>query len=274
MNKKYNDWHLHPALVKKKGYFKSTPIKFSDCIECNTLFVQKRSGQRITCSSKCKNKRHYRKNSKYYKKVRESKKIIYKSTCVVCGKITETKRTTKKYCSIACRNAFKRKPNHCITCGIETKKKYCSVACKPVSKPTCKECGVEVPKRHRKCTKHKYSYTAVSYSKECATCGKSFKTNRNNTLYCKANCRPSKKSSKKRRRRVKRQASITSKFSKELTLFEKNKPSNMEIDHIIPLNHKNVCGLHVPWNLQYLSPEDNRKKSNQFDSTWDNDSWN
>ena len=36
------------------------------------------------------------------------------------------------------------------------------------------------------------------------------------------------------------------------------------IDHIIPLKHPRVCGLHVENNLQALSPEENMRKGNRW----------
>jgi hypothetical protein len=45
--------------------------------------------------------------------------------------------------------------------------------------------------------------------------------------------------------------------------FDRNKPKGMSLDHYIPLQGELVSGLHVSWNLQYLTPSQNSKKRNK-----------
>ncbi|MGT2429370.1 hypothetical protein ACU4HD_12665 [Cupriavidus basilensis] len=41
-------------------------------------------------------------------------------------------------------------------------------------------------------------------------------------------------------------------------------PEGMQVDHAVPLNGVFVSGLHVSWNLQYVTPEENGRRGNAF----------
>lgn len=49
----------------------------------------------------------------------------------------------------------------------------------------------------------------------------------------------------------------------EIEKIYENCPKGYEVDHIIPLQSKYVCGLHTQDNLQYLTPRENRQKGNR-----------
>lgn len=64
---------------------------------------------------------------------------------------------------------------------------------------------------------------------------------------------------------AKRKLRIPKWGQKGIIKFYNNCPQNMTVDHIVPLCGKKVSGLHVRWNLQYLTPTKNARKTNKID---------
>lgn len=70
-----------------------------------------------------------------------------------------------------------------------------------------------------------------------------------------------------KRRAIAEQATpkwLTDEQKKEMRKIYKERPAGHHVDHIVPLNSCNVCGLNVPWNLQYLIDTENLTKSNKL----------
>lgn len=52
--------------------------------------------------------------------------------------------------------------------------------------------------------------------------------------------------------------------AKMRVVYRKARELGFEVDHIVPLKHPLVCGLHVWHNLQLLARTENRRKNNRF----------
>ena len=118
----------------------------------------------------------------------------------------------------------------------------------------------------RKCGSNKRNMS----SGNCMACGNQRYTAAMLSDWRKRN--PEKAKAILRRAALKRKAASSNSIPKWLTEHDSNlinemhanTPDGYELDHIVPLVSDRVCGLHVPWNLQYLTIRENRAKSNRW----------
>ena len=232
------------------------------CLYCEIPITGHRTKK--YCSTKCNMLHWHEKNpdrnkvyqKKYAQKFSRPKNVFIQ--CETCGKSVEAKRSDKRFCS-----------------------QYCSVKARTNPKTSnCKVCGIEIGARFTYCEDHKPP--KKSYKKyikkeprevECAHCGTLFMAKSHKAKYCKQTCSPAHRAAKKARKRHIRQARLKVESWAVIGEFMDNRPEGAELDHIIPLNHPDICGLHNTWNFQWLSKDENNDKSNKFDGTLENNTW-
>lgn len=76
-----------------------------------------------------------------------------------------------------------------------------------------------------------------------------------------------------RKKRIKRAFLYKHIEKNDIKQFYQKCPEGYVVDHIVPLLHSEVCGLHVLNNLQYLSETENNIKNNHWDGTEQNQGW-
>lgn len=137
----------------------------------------------------------------------------------------------------------------------------------------CKKCKSEKYSQIDKKTRAEWrkSYYEMHRERELNLCASYRSSNRakiNSYLSEYYKTRPGKSAAKTAKYRANRLKAtppwLTDSQFKEIIKIYETCPKGHDVDHIIPLQGKNVKGLHVPWNLQHLPSSDNKRKSNRL----------
>jgi hypothetical protein len=160
--------------------------------------------------------------------------------------------------------------NHCKQCELDARLAYCAAVGQPVDTKLCLGCREIQPSS---CF-HKNKRLVGGLNNYCKECNKAhvrkWQSENKERHYARSRAwnkaNPTVILSHTRAREAGlRTATPTWVDRKALQAVYAACPESYHVDHIIPLKGKNVCGLHVPWNLQYLPAAENLRKSNKFE---------
>lgn len=202
--------------------------------------------------------------------------------CTKCGEA----RPIEQYGFLKLRNKFNNKCNPCVailaSINYRKRKGPTKAMVQKVAREWCKERGL---KFCCKCELAKKPEDFINKQRYCRPCSakyerevrgrrirklsekqleniKNYRAYHKNLPHVKAYTRARRAFIRDRKRKT-----LLSKTHRTtLTQIYRDCPENWHVDHIVPLSHPLVSGLHVPWNLQYLPASENISKSNKLPS--------
>lgn len=209
------------------------------CIKCDSVSSRKwRNGLCHNC----------------YENNRRISKPLIQLTYLSCGPVN-VKKLTLGLCGKCYAQKMKNsyiKIEKCLKCQEVKSSKFCRDLCQKCYAKTRRIESPEIYIASRTKNKNKISKNSAKWARE----------------------NPGKKNAKESKRRANKLHAIPKWADlRAIKEFYENCPIGHEVDHIIPLQGKNISGLHVLENLQYLISKLNLVKSNKFDGTIQNESW-
>ena len=195
--------------------------------------------------------------------------------CLLCNKktIDRTDNKNKKYCSKKCKNKYSNlhrdKLPKVITKNCELCGKIFDDICDHKKRRFCsKKCRIKVYVRTPKCIKTRQLWVSNNREKRRKRGRELSRTTKYKLIKRVYRGRPEIKKRYNflaaKRRAMKLRATPSWTNLDDINKIYMSCPKGFHVDHIIPLQHKSVCGLHIPENLRIVSASYNLRKNNKL----------
>ena len=193
--------------------------------------------------------------------------------CLLCNKktIDRTDNKNKKYCSKKCKNKYSNlhrdKLPKVITKNCELCGKIFDDICDHKKRRFCsKKCRIKVYTLTPKCIKTRQLWVSNNREKRRKRGRELSRTTKYKLIKRVYRGRPEIKKRYNflaaKRRAMKLRATPTWTNLDDINKIYMSCPKGFHVDHIIPLQHKSVCGLLIPENLRIVSASYNLRKNN------------